>query len=205
MLCCLFIFPSFSKGVLKILKLCYLLHMTMFSVYNCIYSKIYILYIISRYNHVVFVGSIGFPEDVEAEQEDQETPQPSTPSGGSNTSAGGRRNPPGGKSSLILGWDYFFVLFFLFVFFHSNAFLFFENKIPHHLFLLNQHIPPCYSLPRLIHTNSFCHIHGPPPPCLLSPPSNLLFDHFFLLKEKTVDKSTLCISVSRPSSFPPIL
>ncbi|XP_022056943.1 jupiter microtubule associated homolog 1 isoform X2 [Acanthochromis polyacanthus] len=42
-------------------------------------------------------------EDGEAEQEDQEQPQPSAPSGGANAAAGGRRNPPGGKSSLILG------------------------------------------------------------------------------------------------------
>ncbi|XP_023137503.1 jupiter microtubule associated homolog 1 isoform X2 [Amphiprion ocellaris] len=42
-------------------------------------------------------------EDGEVEQEDQEQPQPSAPSGGANAAAGGRRNPPGGKSSLILG------------------------------------------------------------------------------------------------------
>uniref|UniRef100_UPI0037E9BA51 jupiter microtubule associated homolog 1-like n=1 Tax=Semicossyphus pulcher TaxID=241346 RepID=UPI0037E9BA51 len=41
------------------------------------------------------------PDDVE--QEDQELPQPSAPSGGANAASGGRRNPPGGKSSLILG------------------------------------------------------------------------------------------------------
>ncbi|XP_029997920.1 jupiter microtubule associated homolog 1 [Sphaeramia orbicularis] len=40
-------------------------------------------------------------EPVETDQ--QETPQPSAPSGGDNSAAGNRRNPPGGKSSLILG------------------------------------------------------------------------------------------------------
>ncbi|XP_008286279.1 hematological and neurological expressed 1 protein isoform X1 [Stegastes partitus] len=46
-----------------------------------------------------------YREDGEVEQEDQEreTPQPSAPSGGASAAAGGRRNPPGGKSSLILG------------------------------------------------------------------------------------------------------
>lgn len=44
-----------------------------------------------------------YREDGEVEQEDQEQPQPSAPSGGANAAAGGRRNPPGGKSSLILG------------------------------------------------------------------------------------------------------
>lgn len=44
------------------------------------------------------------PDKVEVEQEQQETSQPSAPSGSANAATGnGRRNPPGGKSSLILG------------------------------------------------------------------------------------------------------
>ncbi|XP_077388276.1 jupiter microtubule associated homolog 1-like [Festucalex cinctus] len=43
------------------------------------------------------------PDNGETDQEEQEAPQPSAPSGSANSTPGSRRNPPGGKSSLILG------------------------------------------------------------------------------------------------------
>lgn len=105
-------------------------------------------------------------------------------------------------SSWVETSQFVFLWFFLFCFF-------FWRQIPPTtiLFLLINisASPPLlkhHHLLHLLHMHSCHHVHGPP--CPLPPPANLLFWSFFLLKKKTVDKSTLCISPPLSISAHPV-